>query len=125
MPKEVIIKKKAINILEKAGWIVWYPSKIKYKQNDIFGVIDLLALKGRQKKNIQLTTFSNLSARRKKIIRFFKKFKVQLLIEIWAWNSIKKTFKIEKLNYLSTQVKNKQGKVGKKDKISLSGRKIK
>ena len=113
MPKEVIIKKKAINILEKAGWIVWYPSKTKYKQNDIFGVIDLLALKGRQKKNIQLTTFSNLSARRKKIIRFFKKFKVQLLIEIWAWNSIKKTFKIEKLNHI-TRTKQKSRKIIKK-----------
>lgn len=104
MPKESLIKKKAIQLLETKGWIVWYPGKIRYKQNDIFGIIDLLALKGRQKKNIQLTTFVNLSTRRKKIINFFKKFKVELPIEIWAWNSVKKTFKIEKVNH-NTQIK--------------------
>ena len=97
MPKENAIRKKTIEILERKGWITWHPSKIKYKQNDVFGIIDLLALKGRQRKNIQITTFSNLSTRRKKIIAFLKEFKVELPVEIWAWNPIKKTFKIEKV----------------------------
>lgn len=104
MPKESLIKKKAIQLLETKGWIVWYPGKIRYKQNDIFGIIDLLALKGRQKKNIQLTTLSHISDRRKKIISFLKEFKVDLLVEVWAWNSVKKTFKIEKVNH-NTQIK--------------------
>ena len=90
MPKENVIRKKVIEILEKARWIVWHPGKIKYKQNDIFGIIDLLALKGRQRKNIQITTSANVSARRRKILAFFKKFKVALPIEIWSWNQKKK-----------------------------------
>lgn len=105
MPKEADIRKKAIQILEDRGWITWYPSKVKYKQNDIFGIIDLLALKGRQKKNIQLTTLPNISFRRKKIINFLKKFKIELPIEIWAWNSSKKIFKIEKINASKIKLK--------------------
>lgn len=97
MPKESVIRKKAIEILEKTCWIVWHPGKIKYKQNDIFGIIDLLAIKGRQRKNIQLTTSANVSARRKKIIAFFKEFKVEFPVEIWSWNQKKRKFKKEKV----------------------------
>jgi len=98
MPAERFIRKKAVQILEKGGWITWYPSKIKFKQNDIFGIIDLLAIKGRKQKNIQLTTLPNISTKRKKITNFLKKSKVSLPVEIWAWNSSKKIFKIEKIN---------------------------
>ncbi len=98
MPKEAQIRKKVVEILEKENWIVWYPSKVKYKQNDIFGIIDLLAIKGKKKKNIQITTVSNISARRKKIVCFIKKAKVELLVEIWAWNQKKKIFKKEKID---------------------------
>lgn len=98
MPKEAQIRKKVVEILEKENWIVWYPSKVKYKQNDIFGIIDLLAIKGKKKKNIQITTISNISARRKKIINFVKKCKVELPVEIWAWNQKKKIFKKEKID---------------------------
>lgn len=98
MPKENEIRKKAIEVLEKDKWLIWYPPKIKFKQTDIFGIIDLLAIKGKKKKNIQLTTLPNISIRRKKIINFFKTFKVELPIEIWAWNKKKKEFKKEKLN---------------------------
>ena len=98
MPKEAQIRKKIVEILEKENWIVWYPSKVKYQQNDIFGIIDLLAIKGKKKKNIQITTISNISARRKKIINFIRKSKVELPVEIWAWNQKKKIFKKEKIN---------------------------
>ena len=98
MPKEAQIRKKVVEILEKEDWIVWYPSKVKYKQNDIFGIIDLLAIKGKKQKNIQITTISNISARRKKIINFIKKSKVELPVEIWAWNQKKKIFKKEKID---------------------------
>jgi len=98
MPKEAQIRKKVVEILEKENWIVWYPSKAKYQQNDIFGIIDLLAIKGKKKKNIQITTISNISARRKKIINFIKKSKVELSVEIWAWNQKKKIFKKEKID---------------------------
>ena len=52
MPKETIIRKKAIKILEREKWIVWWPPKVKFRQNDIFGIIDLLAIKGGKQKNI-------------------------------------------------------------------------
>jgi precorrin-3B methylase len=95
--KEELIRKKVVNILEGDNWITWYPAKVKYKQNDIFGIIDLLAAKKRKRKNIQITTLSNVSDRRKKIKNFLKKSKIEMTIEIWAWNSIKKVFKIEKI----------------------------
>jgi len=66
MSKEAEIRKKAIEELETDGWITWFAPKVKFRQTDVFGIIDLLALKGKSKKNIQLTTLSNISARRKK-----------------------------------------------------------
>ena len=98
MAKEAEIRKKAIRILEAGEWVTWYPPKVKYKQTDIFGIIDVLALKGKRKKNIQLTTLPNLSAKRKKITSFLKTFKVELPVEIWAWDKKKRKFKKEKIN---------------------------
>jgi len=98
MAKETEIRKKAIEKLQTDGWITWFAPKVKFKQTDVFGIIDLLALKGKKKKNIQLTTLSNLSARRKKITGFLKKNKIEMTVEIWAWNGIKKQFKKEKIN---------------------------
>ena len=98
MAKESLIRKKAIEILRQEGWITWFGPKVRFQQTDIFGIIDLMALKGRRQKNIQLTTLPNVSARRKKIINFLKKNKVELLVEIWAWNSRKKEFKKERVN---------------------------
>ena len=72
--KESLIRKKAIQILEKKKWIVWWPSKVKFKQSDIFGIFDMICWKKitGNLKFIQLTTVSNLSTRRKKIQNFFK-----------------------------------------------------
>ncbi|MBM3257799.1 MAG: hypothetical protein FJZ05_01090 [Candidatus Nealsonbacteria bacterium] len=97
MAKEADIRKKAIEQLKADGWITWFAPKVKFIQTDVFGIIDLLALKGKSKKNIQLTTLSNVSARRKKIASFLKKYKVELAVEIWAWNNKKRCFKKEKL----------------------------
>jgi len=98
MPKESVIRKKAIEILRQNGWITWHPSRARYKQNDIFGIIDLLAVKGKIMKKIQLTTLPNISTKRKKIKNFLKKFKVELLVEIWAWSKKDKSFRKEKIN---------------------------
>jgi len=105
MPKENLIRKKAIEILENQGFICWFAPKVKYKQTDVFGIIDILALKGKQKKNIQLTTLPNVSAKRKKITNFLTKNKVKLPVEIWAWDSSKKIFRIEKINGRSSKSK--------------------
>jgi len=107
VPKETKIRKEAIQILNKKGWITWFPSRAIYKQNDVFGIIDLLAVKGRRMKKIQLTTLPNISAKRKKITNFLKKNKVQMTIEIWAWTNKKKLFKKEKINITNIKTKRK------------------
>ena len=98
MAKERLIRKKAIQILRGGGWIIWFAPKVKFQQTDIFGIIDLLALKGRKQKNIQLTTLPNVSAKRKKITNFLKKFKVELPVEIWSWDKKRRGFRMEKIN---------------------------
>jgi len=98
MPKESVIRKKAIEILRQNGWVTWFPAKVRFKQNDIFGIIDLLAVKGKIMKKIQLTTLPNVSTKRKKIENFLKKFKVELPVEIWAWSKKDKSFRKEKIN---------------------------
>jgi len=103
MPKESGIRKRAVRKLEKEKFLYWYPAKVKYKQNDIFGTFDMICWKKTtgKLKFVQLTTLSNLSTRRKKIRNFLKKNKINLKIrysagiEIWAWNKRNKTFKIE------------------------------
>lgn len=103
MPREAEIRKKAIQILESERWIYWYPPKVKFKQNDIFGAFDMVCCKKKigTIKFIQLTTVSNLSARRKKIQNFLKENRVAAQksfaagVEIWAWNKRHKKFKIE------------------------------
>ena len=98
MAKESLIRKKAIGELTQEKWVTWFAPKVKFRQTDIFGIIDLLALKGKRQKNIQLTTLPNISAKRKKITNFLKENKVELPVEIWGWNSKKKEFKKEKIN---------------------------
>lgn len=104
MAKENLIRKKAIEILTKERWATWYPAKVKFKQNDIFGAFDIICCKkgAGNLKFIQLTTASNLATRRKKIQSFFKKNKInptknvfKAEIEIWAWLEKKKKFKTE------------------------------
>jgi len=101
MAKESEIRKKAIQILEKQRWIIWWPSRAIFKQNDIFGIFDLICLKKKvgNLKFIQLTTLSNLSTRRKKIKNFLRENQLSnkspAEIEIWGWNKNKKEFKIE------------------------------
>ena len=101
MAKESLIRKKAVGILEKEGYVYWYPAKVKFKQNDIFGVFDLVCWKKKTTniKFLQLTTLPNFSARRKKIRAFLdrNKFpqKVLVDIEVWGWNQAKKEFRRE------------------------------
>jgi len=98
--REAEIRKKAVEKLKKKNWIIWYPAKIKFKQNDIFGVFDLICWKKKTSKIkfIQLTTKANLSTREKKIQKFLKKNGVPkrnfLNIEAWGWSKKEKIFKI-------------------------------
>jgi len=104
MAKESLIRKKAIEILKKERWTTWWPAKVKFRQNDIFGAFDIICCKkgAGNLKFIQLTTASNLSTRRKKIRAFLKKNRINgpkivfgAEIEIWAWSKKEKGFKTE------------------------------
>lgn len=95
MAKEAETRKKAIKELTSRGWITWYPAKVRFKQNDVFGIIDLLALKGRKLRHIQLTTPKNVARCRTKILSFFRKRKVRLPVEIWHWVKKERKFKKE------------------------------
>lgn len=101
MAKESLIRKKATELLDKEGFVYWYPAKVKFKQNDIFGVFDLVCWKKKttEIKFLQLTTLPNFSARRKKIKAFLNEHrfpkKVLVGIEVWGWNQNKKTFRRE------------------------------
>lgn len=95
MAKEAVTRKKAIQELTNRGWLTWYPAKVRYKENDIFGIIDLLALRKTKMRYIQLTTLPNLARQRKKILSFFRKKEVKLPVEIWVWLKKKRKFKIE------------------------------
>jgi hypothetical protein len=106
MAKESLIRKKAVDILSKEKWMVWWPAKVKFKQNDIFGAFDIVCCKkgAGTLKFIQLTTAPNLSARRKKIQAFLKRNGINgpkivfgAEVEIWAWAEKHKKFKIETL----------------------------
>ena len=104
MATEAFIRKKALEVLDKEKWVYWYPARVKFKQNDIFGVFDLVCCRQNSGslKFIQLTTASNLSARRKKIQTFLRENKInkkktilEAEMEIWAWRDNKKDFKVE------------------------------
>lgn len=97
--KETELRKIAISKLENFGFTVWFPPHIKYFQNDIFGVFDLIAIKEQGIINfIQITTLPNLSARRKKILTFFSQTGfIYHRVYIWAWDNKINDFKIENL----------------------------
>ena len=98
MAKEALTRKKAIQELRDSGWVTWYPCKVKFKQTDVFGIIDVLALKGKRRKNIQLTTLPNVSTKRKKITNFLKEHGIELPVEIWCWDKKRKKFRKEMIN---------------------------
>ena len=92
--KESQIRKKALETLEKNHWHCWWPKKVRYQETDVFGIYDILALKGNVVRWIQITTASNISARRKKIEGFLKSVKSSLPSEVWGWDKKRKDFKI-------------------------------
>ncbi len=105
MPKEAVARKKVIQELQEKGWVTWYAPKVKYQQTDVFGIIDILAVKGRQRKNVQLTTLPNVAAKRKKITNFLTKYQVEMPVEIWSWDLKRGQFRKEKINIKISKIK--------------------
>ena len=93
--KEAEIRKKVVEELSQKGWVCWFARKVRFWENDIFGVADMIILKGKKLRLIQLTTISNLSARRKKIREFHKRTKSEIPVELWGWDNKKREFRKE------------------------------
>ena len=92
--KESLIRSKAIEILEKDGYSVWYPPRVKWiKEGDIWSVFDLMVINGGLR-FIQLTTLSNVSARKKKVLKFLLKCNTKIKAEVWGYDKKKRKFKI-------------------------------
>ncbi len=92
--KEVVIKKAVYKQLEDEGFIGWSAPKVKYQETDIFGIFDGIFIKDSDLRFIQWTTSSNLSARKKKILKFFQDNNVFIPCEVWGMRT-DKTFKVE------------------------------
>ena len=93
--KENSLRKKLKEKLGKYG-LLWFPARVRYYENDIFGAFDCLFYAGGDIIYIQLTTLTNLSHRRNKIIKAFPpQFGIPRNSYIYAWDKKIKTFKIE------------------------------
>lgn len=90
---EAQIKKAVYAKMKKDGWHGWSAPKVKYQETDIFGIFDGIFVKDSDLRFIQWTTASNVSARKKKIEKFFAEHNCFIGCEIWAMKP-DKTFKI-------------------------------
>ena len=95
MPSESQIRQKFKEICRHNKWDYWFPIRTRWHREDIFNIGDVLISTKQGLKLIQLTTYSNISARRRKIKKILKKINLSCPIEIWGWNSKNKIFKIE------------------------------
>lgn len=82
--KEAVIRAKAVAELRTEGWTTWCPSKVKYQETDIFGVFDVICVRGKELRFIQWTTTSNMSARKRKVCVFLKKTGAKIMGEVWG-----------------------------------------
>lgn len=78
------IKEKAKDILTLEGYAFWWPPHVRFYERDIFGVFDFIAARNSKVILVQITTTSNLSARRKKILKFLEIYKLDIP-EAWVW----------------------------------------
>lgn len=70
------------------GWVWWTAPRMKFrKQQDIFGMWDGVACKGKEIKFIQFTTKSNKSGHIKKIKQIKQLYNLSHKGELWLWDS--------------------------------------
>lgn len=89
--KESYIRKKVLDELTRQGYVCWwpYPPRNTYaKEKDILSIFDVLAVKRKtsEVRWIQFTSLSNVSARKKKILDYFRANEIFLpLSEVWGY----------------------------------------
>jgi len=82
-----------------AGREIWFSPRVKWQQCDIWGWADGIWLDDYGiPVFFQLTTASNMSARRKKINHWLSENDFTAPIYLYGYDKKKKEFKIEKLN---------------------------
>ena len=96
---EKSMRQRTSQILQAGGWSFWWPPKVKFYECDIFGIFDCVAIRGKEINFIQITDWTNVSARRRKI----KKFMVDNRCEftdayIFAYHKTSAELRIEKIN---------------------------
>ena len=90
------IRKKAIEKLEREGFVYWFPATT-WGERDIMGIFDFIAFKGSEILLVQMTTLNHLSHRRRKIQDFYLAHGLKTKGgEVWAWDKNKDKFRIEK-----------------------------
>lgn len=91
--REARIRANAKKALEKEGYHLWCPKKVRYQETDVFGIYDGLAVKGTEIRFIQWTSIGNIRAREKKIRKFFEERDCFIPSEVWGMRE-DNTFKI-------------------------------
>lgn len=96
--KEKEIIDEAVKLLERREYVVWKPPKIKFYKTDIFGLFDLIGWKYGNFVFVQVTTYSNMSHRKRKI----KDFQIENnvwngSIFVWGWDDKIREFVEERI----------------------------
>lgn len=96
--KEKDIRDTVIQKLGNEGWISWWPRRVRFiKEQDMFGVWDLIAMKKNKIRLIQYTTKGNMKAREHKIRAWMELYGITFKGEVWGWDGKKGKFKITRL----------------------------
>ena len=91
---------RSLKKLRDEGWTAdvverWVPGA--NIRRDLFGFIDILAISGNETLAVQATSYSNISARVKKIEEHENIGRVRdagWTIEVWGWHKVKNRWKV-------------------------------
>lgn len=90
---------RTLKVLRDEGWLVAVVEKWNNHVNqriDLFGFIDIIAIRENETLAVQATSYSHSSDRKKKIISHmnYKLVKqAKWRVEVWAWQKVMKTSK--------------------------------
>lgn len=97
--------KRTLEKLRKNGWIPAIVEKFNsfdQKRHDLFGFIDILAIKDNETLGIQATSYGHGAKRKNKILenKIYPKVKqANWRVEVWEWKKVKKLSKENKIYY--------------------------
>lgn len=95
-----------MKLLRKQGWlpaVTEHWNSFSKTRHDLYGFIDILAIREGQTLGLQVTTNSNLSARRAKMLRLdaVKAFlSAGNRVELWGWEKRKQRWEYRRLRFV-------------------------